>query len=121
MTKPTGPTDPNVRKLSITLRKKSNEHSARIWKDISERLMKRRRARPQVNVSKINRYTQEGDTVIVPGKVLGAGELKHPVTIAALSFSETAKEKIEAAKGKALTIEELVEQNPKGSGVKIIA
>ncbi len=118
--KPTGPTDPNVRKLSVFLRKKGNAEDAPIWKDLSERLMKRRRARPAVNLSKISRYTKEGDIVVVPGKVLAAGELTHKVKIAALAFSETAKEKILAAKGEIMSIEELAEKNPKGSGVKII-
>ncbi len=120
MTKPTGPTNPNVRKLSITLRKKSNQNEARIWRDLSERLMKRRRARPAVNLSKINRYTKDGEVVVIPGKVLGTGELDHSVTIAALAFSETALEKITASNGRAITIDALVEENPKGTGVKII-
>jgi len=37
-------------------------------------------------------------------KVLGAGELKTPLVITAKSFSEKAKEKIEKAGGKAVTV-----------------
>jgi len=73
-----------------------------------------------VNLSRINRHTSEGDVVVVPGKVLGAGLLRHPVTVAAFAFTRSARQKILEAGGKCLDIRELVELNPKGSGVKII-
>jgi len=112
----------NVQLLALIkfLKKKAREHRAKIWEYVAELLGKPRRLRPQVNISKINRHTQPGDTVVVPGKVLGAGILKHKVNVAAFAFSETAKRKIMDAGGKVLNIEELVEQNPKGSNVKII-
>ncbi|WP_048149390.1 50S ribosomal protein L18e [Palaeococcus ferrophilus] len=120
MVKRTGPTDINLRRLIRTLKKKSNEEGVKIWKDIAWRLERPRRQRAEVNVSKINRYTKEGDTVIVPGKVLGAGSIGHKVTVAAWAFSEEAKAKILSAGGEAITIEELIERNPKGSGVIIM-
>jgi large subunit ribosomal protein L18e len=58
--------------------------------------------------------------VVVPGKVLASGELDHEVSVAALSFSKAAREKIEKAKGKALTIMELVSKNPKGTKVMLM-
>ena len=93
---------------------------ARIWRAVAERLEKPRRLRAEVNISRINRYTKEGDTVIVPGKVLGAGKLTHPVYVAAFSFSKAAREKIIEAGGECMTIEELMERNPTGSNVKIL-
>ncbi len=117
MVKVTGPTDPNVRLLITKLRKASIEHNVELWRVVSKTLLKPRRRRPVVNISKINRYTKDGDIVLVPGKVLGSGYLNHKVTVAALSFSETAKEKIINAKGAALSIEELLKKNPKGTGV----
>jgi large subunit ribosomal protein L18e len=71
-------------------------------------------------VSKINRYTEPNDYVIVPGKVLGAGELDHPVTVAAFSFSKTAIDKITRAGGRVISIFKLLEERPTGSNVKII-
>lgn len=118
--KRTGPTDVNLRRLIRYLRKKSKEENVKIWKDIAWRLERPRRQRAEINVSKINRYTKEGDMIIVPGKVLGAGKLGHRVIVAAWQFSETAKEKIINAGGEAITIEELIERNPKGSGVIIM-
>lgn len=113
-------TDPRLLELIRFLKKKARENKAVIWRDIAERLAVSRRRRIAVNLSRINRYTEKGDVVIVPGKVLGAGKLEHKVTIAAFSFSETAKNKILKAKGKCLTIQDLVKKNPKGSNVKII-
>jgi large subunit ribosomal protein L18e len=42
------------------------------------------------------------------------------VHVAAWRFSNQAREKIEAAGGKALTIPELVSDVPKGSGVRLM-
>jgi len=113
-------TNPQLRSLIYFLRKAWRANGARIWLDVARRLAKPRRKRVAVNLSRINRYTEEGDVVVVPGKVLGAGSLDHPVTVAAFSFSKKAKEKIEDARGRWLTIKELVKLNPKGSRVKIM-
>ncbi|MDK2383910.1 MAG: 50S ribosomal protein L18e [Candidatus Korarchaeota archaeon] len=116
----TGPTNILVRRMIRALIKASNTHGAPIWRAVAEELERPRRRRVAVNLSRINRYTEPGDTVVVPGKVLGAGGLDHPVTIAALAFSEKALEKIRLAGGKPLSIFELVESNPRGSRVKIM-
>jgi len=118
--KVTGPTDPNVRRLIVALEKMAKAERAKIWKDISERLKKPRRNRVAVNLSRINRCTKDGDTVVVPGKVLGSGFLSHKLCIAALSFSEAAIEKTRSAGGECISISELMKRNPKGSDVKII-
>lgn len=107
--------------LIKTLRKKAKENNANIWRKIAEFLEKPKRRRIAVNLSRISRYTEKGDVVVVPGKTLSAGTLTHPVTVAAFSFSGKAKEKIEKVGGKCLKIEELFNQNPKGSNIKIIA
>ena len=114
-----GPSDPNVASLIVELRKASN-NDAPIWRSISKKLQKPRRSRSEVNISKINRYSGNNEFVIVPGKVLGSGELNHPVNVAALTFSDGAKSKILAAQGRVLTISELISENPKGSGVRIL-
>jgi large subunit ribosomal protein L18e len=73
-----------------------------------------------VNVSKINRYAGDGETILVPGKVLGSGALDQPVIVAALNFSRSAADKIQQAKGTCMTIEQLLQDNPKGSRVRIL-
>jgi large subunit ribosomal protein L18e len=58
--------------------------------------------------------------VVVPGKVLGTGEIGHSVTVAAFSFSNRAREKIEGARGRCVSFVDLIKKNPKGSNVRII-
>ena len=115
-----GPQNPVVSSLIVELRKASRSNEAPIWRAISNKLKRPRKNRSEVNISKINRHTKDTDYVIVPGKVLGSGEINHAVTVAAISVSETAKSKIEAAKGKVITISDLVKENPKGTGVHIL-
>lgn len=90
------------------------------WKAIADELDKSKRKRISVNVSLINRLSKEGDFVAVPGKVLGAGNLGHPVTVAAFSFSSTARRKIEDAKGRIVRLKDLPEMDEEISAIKIL-
>lgn len=119
--KRTGPTNPYLKALIEDLRKRYFESKAGVWLTIAEKLAKPRRKKIEVNLSDIERNTKKNDVVVVPGIVLASGELTKPVSVAAWRFSEVAKGKIEKAKGKSMTIEELVKENPKGTGVKIIS
>lgn len=113
-------TNPELVQLIRYLKKQSNEKDAEIWLDVAKYLAKPSRQRISVNLSNINRYAEKNSTMVVPGKILGAGTIDHAVTVAAFAISEKAKEKLAAAKAKYLSISELVEQNPKGSNIKII-
>jgi len=113
-------TNPELIELIRFLKKQSRENKANIWWDIAERLAKPRRRFTAVNLSRLNRNTEKNEMVAVPGKVLGAGEINHPISVAAFTFSENAKEKIKAARGKCLSFSDLVKKNPKGSNIKII-
>jgi large subunit ribosomal protein L18e len=112
-------TNPELIKLIRFLRQQSKENQANIWRDIAERLARSNKQRIAVNLSRLNRYTQKNEMVVVPGKVLGS-EIGHPIRVAAFAFSETAKEKIAAARGKHMSFSDLIKKNPKGSNVKII-
>ncbi|NPE07891.1 MAG: 50S ribosomal protein L18e [Asgard group archaeon] len=110
MPKPTGPSDPNTVALIRDLRKKSAaDMKHNFWNVLSRKLGKPRRIRPAINLSKISRYARKGELVVVPGKVLASGEIKGSFTVAALNFSEVAKEKITKAGGKAITLRDLME------------
>jgi large subunit ribosomal protein L18e len=113
-------TNANRISLIYLLKKKSRENKVAIWREIAGFLSKSKRARKAVNISKINRITEKDDQIIVPGKVLGSGILNHPITVAAFDFSKIAKYKIIEAKGKCLSITELIESNPKGANIKIV-
>lgn len=120
MPKPTGPTNPVLRRLVRMLKRRSRELGVPLWRDLAERLSKPRRSRPEVNLGHIARCSAGEEIILVPGKVLGAGKLNHPLTIAAFKFSSTARRKILGSGGRALTILELLEQNPKGRKVKLV-
>jgi len=109
-----------LQKLIQSLRKESTTSQAALWDRVADDLEKSTRQRRVVNISRIARNTQPNETVVVPGKVLGSGALPHSVVVAALAFSEGAKERIEQAKGKALTIEQLLKQKPKARDLKLI-
>ena len=113
-------TNPQITQLIINLKEKSYTEKAAIWKDIAHKLERSTRRHAEVNLSQINRHSKTDELVLVPGKVLGSGVLDHKVQIAALNFSEKAKDKIDNAGGKCLEINQLMEKNPTGSNVRII-
>lgn len=102
------------------MKEASREDNAKIWGAVAEELSKSRGNRRSVNIGRVNRHTSKGDTVVVPGKLLGYGILDHKVEIAAFRFAESAKKKVEVAGGKIMTIPDLMKKNPRGSGVRII-
>jgi len=120
MAKRTGPTNLYLKQLVEMLQKSSYEVDAPIWRDVAEKLVKPRRQKVEVNLSEINKYAQDGGAVVVPGIVLGNGELTKSVSIAAWRFSASAMEKIKKTKCKHITIEELMKINPKGTGVRLL-
>ncbi len=120
MSKRTGPTNPILKRFIEDLKKKSIEKQSNFLRAIAEKLNKPRRQRVEVNLAHIERHTEKNETIIVPGIVLGYGELTKPITISAWKFSGSAKQKIASSKSKAISIEELVEKNQRGTNVKIM-
>ncbi len=120
MVKRTGPTNKYLRRLIVKLERAAKKNKAKIWMDVAERLRKPTRQRIEVNISKLERHCRENETILVPGVVLGNGSLTKKLIVAAWRFSKSAKEKIEKVGGKAIGIEELLEENPKGSNVRIM-
>lgn len=117
----TGPTNINLQNLVTELRKKAYSDNIPLFARLAEDLEKPTRQRIDVNLSKISRYAKKGELVVVPGKVLASGELNQSVTIAAWKFSRQALDKIEKAKAKAITINELMKNGVKETPVRIIA
>ena len=113
-------TDQNLVQLIALLKQRAHENNAPIWRDIARRLDRPLKSWAEVNLRRLARYAKKNDTVIVPGKVLGAGNLDAPITVAAYAFSDSAKTKIRNAGGESISIPELVEKNPKGKGIRII-
>ncbi len=105
--------------LIKALRKTAIEQQVPLWKRVAEDLNKPSRQRRIVNIFKIDANASDGETVLVPGKVLGEGELTKKVNVVALSASDEAKAKINKS-GSFLTISEFVKKHPKPSKVRLL-
>jgi large subunit ribosomal protein L18e len=90
-----------------------------VWSSVAENLGKVNRDRAEVNLSDIERVAEDGETVVVPGKVLGSGYLNKDVTVAAFKASNSAKNQINDG-GQFMFIQDLVEENPEGEEVRIV-
>jgi len=94
---------------------------APFWKRVLELLSASSRKKPGVNVSRVAAYSKEGQLVVVPDKVLGAGASAcGKSTVAAVAFSQSARDAIKSAGGKAITIVDAAKANPTGKGATII-
>jgi len=120
MSKRTGPTNIVLRKTADKLMREYRKTGSGLWRDVAEFLTRPTRKRISVNLSKINRYSEDGDIIVVPGKVLGSGSLDKKIKIAAFGFSEKAIEKIEASGSTYVTIDKLLDEGVKPSEVKLI-
>ena len=77
------------------LKKASRENDAPIWKSIAKKLEGPSRNWPVVNISKIEYNVSKNGKVVIPGKILGSGNLSKKVTVSAYSFTKSAIKKIE--------------------------
>lgn len=116
---PKARTSQRRRNLSLELRKAGRK--AEIWTTLSETVRGPRSHFPVVDLDRLNRLTTSGETVAVPGKVLGGGKVDHPLTVAAMHFSLSSARAIQSAGGKVLSLNELAKRKPDGKGVRIIA
>ncbi|MBI2146363.1 50S ribosomal protein L18e [Candidatus Woesearchaeota archaeon] len=116
--KRTGPMNHQVNVLLAELETKTRD--SRFWRRVAEDIRKPTRQRRIVNVYKIDQFARDGETIVVPGKVLSVGEIHKKVNVAAMNFSMEAKRKILDAKGKVLSIQELLTSNPDGKKVRIL-
>ena len=113
-------TNPRLNDLIAELKSTSKDTDADVWRDVADRLEKPRSRHAEVNLGRIERYAREEETVVVPGKVLGSGALQKNVTVAAVDFSSSAETKIDQV-GETVQLEQLLEENPDGSDVRVIA
>ena len=101
------------------LKAAGRENEAPIWRDIALRLERPSRNWAQVNVSKLV-HVRDGEHAIVPGKLLGTGDIDRAVTVITFKASDSAKAKIAAAGGKVLTMKEGIAAFPKGEKCRIL-
>ena len=102
------------------LKKKSLDEKVNIWKRVANDLEKPTRQRRIINLFSINLHSKEGETIVVPGKILGTGDLNKKLTIAAYGFSDKAHNKIKKSGSIAMTLGEFMNKNPKGNKARIL-
>jgi len=112
--------NPILRHTAVMLERAGKKGKAPIWSEASALLSNSARTRVEVNIARISRVSEEGEAIFVPGKVLGTGVMGRRVVVGAFAFSSSAKSKIEASGGSALSVEEFLKKYPKGSGVKLV-
>jgi large subunit ribosomal protein L18e len=102
------------------LKQASVKNDAPIWSKLAKLALKTSSSRRVVNLTKINDVTKENDVIVVPGKVLGTGNVLHKVTLSSFSISNSAAKKIIESGGKIISFSEMIEKFPTGKGVSII-
>ena len=112
--------NPVLVELISSLRNAGRTNETPLWRDIASRLEGPSRNWAQVNVSKVAEYVGDGEHAVIPGKLLGDGELSKAVTVIAFSASASAKAKVSKAGGKVLTFQEAIKAYPKGQNCRII-
>jgi len=97
---------------TIELAKKNN------LLELAKKLSGPKRLYKKVNLNEINESKE--NKIMVIGKVLGRGDINKKILVVALSFSESAKEKLKKNGSKIMTIKKHLEENKKLEGIKII-
>ncbi len=81
--------------------------------NLAHLLSRPKRKKIIVNIHLINEKSKDGEIVVVPGKILGEGNLTKKITVYASAFSDSARDKINMAKGHAFFIGDLTENKIK--------
>ena len=121
MTRPIPKENSELVRLIVELRRAARSNKAPIWATVADRLERPRHRVVPVNVGHLERLTEAGETVIVPGKLLADGPLSKRLTVAAFAYSKEARAKIHAAGGVAITVHDLLKVKPDGAGVRLFA
>ena len=77
-----------------TLKKASKENNAPIWAKVADYVQKSRSNQKIVNLTKIDQTTEDGNAVVITGKILGTGNILHKVSVSSLSISNSAAKKL---------------------------
>ena len=101
------------------LKQASKKNEAPIWSRLADLAVKPSASRRVVNLTRINKTTNENNILFVPGKVLGTGSMSHKITLCSFSMSATAAKKIVQTGGKIMTYSEMIKKYPTGKGVII--
>jgi len=90
------------------------------WFRVAEILSGSRRNSLGLNLGEIEEGAKDGETIVIPGKVLSQGELGKKVKLVALKFSEKAKEKLLKSKIQFSSIDEEIKNNPGAKDIRVL-
>lgn len=107
-------TNQELVKLVRKLKKNKN------WLEVANVLSYPRRKRISKNIQDINEEVKDNEIVVVPGKVLSMGSIDKKARIVAFSFSRDALRKLKEKGCDAVLIEDELNKNPHGKGLKIL-
>src|SRR3989344_473625 len=122
--------DKSKTKIEKQSRRKNNEilvetlraakkTGSEIWLNVARVLSSPRRNKIAVNLGELEKATKEGDSIIVPGKILSQGEISKKIAVIAFAFSKKAKEKLLKTKSQAVNIIDEIKKNPQAKGLKV--
>ena len=108
-------TNQKLRQLIIKLKKQKDP----FWVEVAYALSKPSSRHVKVNISDIEKLSgNQNNIILVPGKVLGNGNITSKIRIACFSISKDARKKLEENGSTILSIEEVLNENPKN--IKLI-
>ena len=107
-------TNPELVETIIACKKHKN------WLSLAGLLSTPRKRHSRINLRRLNKIAKEGETLVIPGKVLSEGEFNKKIKIIAFNFSEKAKEKILKSGSKCDNILNEIKSNPEAKEIKII-
>lgn len=107
-------TNPSIVETILAAKKHEN------WIKVAGILSGPRRKSIDFNLQEINKNAKEGESILIPGKVLSQGEVDKKIRIVALGFSGKAKEKLSKSKNEVVTIIEEIKKNPGAKDLRIM-
>jgi large subunit ribosomal protein L18e len=110
----------NLVQLIKELKSASKKNEAPIWSKIAKNAIKSNSSKKTINLKKIDKLTDDGNAVVISGKILGTGNLSHKVLVSSFSISNSAAKKIKESGGEVLQFSDMIDRFPTGKGVKII-
>lgn len=116
-------------KISKQLERKSNSvlmetvlagKKQEAWLEVAGILAGPRRNKVEINLEEIDKNSKDGETIVIPGKVLSQGDVTKKLKVIAFDFSEKAKEKLLSQKCSVSYIIDEIKSNPSAKGIKVI-
>ena len=91
-----------------------------VFKRAVKMLSKKTNQLAKVNVGKLDSISPEGGVILVPGKVLGEGEVGKALHVGAVAYTSSAADKITSAGGEALLIKDFIVKYAEAKGVFLV-